>query len=125
MRSDSAKKGFERAPHRSLFYATGLTPEELDRPLIGVVNSFNEIVPGHAHLDKIAQAVKTGVRVAGGTPLEGSILESLPLARRKMLFCSLSQTMLPPPAFRVATILVSRVLRLVDQRLYPCSKRAR
>ncbi len=74
MRSDAAKKGFERAPHRSLFYATGLTPEELNRPLIGVVNSFNEIVPGHAHLDKIAQAVKAGVRTAGGTPLEFNVI---------------------------------------------------
>ncbi|MEA3342218.1 MAG: dihydroxy-acid dehydratase [Chloroflexota bacterium] len=70
MRSDSVKRGFERAPHRSLFYATGLTPEELERPLIGVVNSYNEIVPGHVHLDKIATAVKAGVRIAGGTPLE-------------------------------------------------------
>ncbi|MFQ6099730.1 MAG: dihydroxy-acid dehydratase [Anaerolineae bacterium] len=70
MRSDLAKRGFERAPHRSLFYATGLTPEELDRPLIGVVNSYNEIVPGHAHLDKVAEAVKAGVRMARGTPLE-------------------------------------------------------
>ncbi len=74
MRSDSAKKGFERAPHRSLFYATGLTPEELDRPLIGVVNSFNEIVPGHVHLNKIAEAVKAGVRMAGGTPLEFNVI---------------------------------------------------
>ena len=70
MRSDEAKRGSERAPHRSLFYATGLTPEELDRPLIGVVNSFSEIVPGHVHLDRIAAAVKAGVRIAGGTPLE-------------------------------------------------------
>jgi dihydroxy-acid dehydratase len=70
MRSDLVKRDFERAPHRSLFYATGLTPEELDRPLIGVVNSFNEIVPGHVHLNKIAEAVKAGVRMAGGTPLE-------------------------------------------------------
>jgi dihydroxy-acid dehydratase len=70
MRSDLVKRDFERAPHRSLFYATGLTPEELDRPLIGVVNSFNEIVPGHVHLQKIAEAVKAGVRMAGGTPLE-------------------------------------------------------
>ncbi len=70
MRSDLAKRGLERAPHRSLFYATGLTPEELDRPLIGVVNSFNEIVPGHIHLNRIAAAVKAGVRLAGGTPLE-------------------------------------------------------
>ncbi len=69
MRSDKAKRGLERAPHRSLFYATGLTPEELDRPLIGVVNSYNDVVPGHVHLDRIEQAVKAGVRMAGGTPL--------------------------------------------------------
>lgn len=69
MRSDKAKQGLERAPHRSLFYATGLTPEELDRPLIGVVNSYNDVVPGHIHLDRIEQAVKAGVRMAGGTPL--------------------------------------------------------
>ncbi len=70
MQSDVTKLGFERAPHRSLFYATGLTPEELQRPLIGVVNSYNEIIPGHIHLDRIAAAVKAGVRMAGGTPLE-------------------------------------------------------
>jgi len=70
MRSDQAKRGIERAPHRSLFYATGLTAEELERPLIGVVNSYNEIVPGHVHLNRIAAAVKAGVRIAGGTPLE-------------------------------------------------------
>jgi len=70
MRSDRVKQGIEQAAHRSLFYATGLTPEELARPLIGIANAFNEIVPGHAHLDKIAGAVKTGIRCAGGTPLE-------------------------------------------------------
>jgi len=69
MRSDRAKSGLERAPHRSLFYAAGLTPEELNRPLIGVVNAYNEIVPGHVHLDRIAEGVKAGVRTAGGTPL--------------------------------------------------------
>ncbi len=74
MRSDSVKKGFERAPHRSLFYADGLTQEELQRPLIGVVNSFNEIVPGHIHLRQIAEAVKAGVRMAGGTPLEFNVI---------------------------------------------------
>ena len=74
MRSDRVKRGFERAPHRSLFYAAGLTPEELDRPLIGVVNSHNEIVPGHVHLDKVGQAVKAGVRMAGGTPLEFNVI---------------------------------------------------
>lgn len=70
MRSDNAKKGIERAPHRSLFNALGLTEEELDRPLIGVVNSYNEIVPGHMNLDKITEAVKKGVYLAGGTPIE-------------------------------------------------------
>jgi len=69
MRSDRAKRGLERAPHRSLFYATGLTPEELDRPLVGVVNAYNDIVPGHVHLDRIEEAVKAGVRMFGGTPL--------------------------------------------------------
>jgi dihydroxy-acid dehydratase len=63
-------KGLEKAPHRSLLYALGLTKEEIKRPLIGVVNSANEIVPGHLHLDQIAQAVKAGVRMAGGTPIE-------------------------------------------------------
>lgn len=70
MRSDAMKKGLERAPHRSLFKALGLVDEELSRPMIGVVNSFNEIVPGHIHLKDIAEAVKAGVRIAGGTPVE-------------------------------------------------------
>lgn len=70
MNSDNVKKGIERAPHRSLMKATGLTQKEIERPLIGVVNSFNEIVPGHAHLNDIARAVKYGVLSAGGTPME-------------------------------------------------------
>ncbi len=70
MRSDVVKKGIEKAPHRSLFKAMGYTDEEIRRPLIGVVNSKNEIVPGHIHLDKIAEAVKAGIRMAGGTPVE-------------------------------------------------------
>ncbi len=70
MRSDNVKQGVERAPNRSLFYALGYTKEELERPLIGVVCSYNEIVPGHMNLDKIAEAVKAGVRAAGGTPVE-------------------------------------------------------
>ncbi|NCE65157.1 dihydroxy-acid dehydratase [Pseudoflavonifractor sp. 524-17] len=70
MRSDHVTKGVERAPNRSLFYALGYTKEELERPLIGVVCSYNEIVPGHMNLDKIAQAVKAGIRAAGGTPVE-------------------------------------------------------
>lgn len=70
MKSDIVKKGIERAPHRALFKAMGYTDEELERPLIGVVNSQNEIIPGHIHLDKITEAVKAGVRMAGGTPIE-------------------------------------------------------
>jgi len=70
MRSDNVTKGAQRAPNRSLFYALGYTKEELDRPLIGVVCSQNEIVPGHMNLDKICAAVKAGVRLAGGTPIE-------------------------------------------------------
>src|SRR5690606_23722547 len=74
MKSDIVKKGIERAPHRALFKAMGYTDEEIRRPLIGVVNSKNEIVPGHMHLDRIAEAVKAGIRMAGGTPVEfGSI----------------------------------------------------
>lgn len=70
MRSNSVKKGLERAPHRSLFKALGFTDEEMRRPLIGVVNAKSEVVPGHMHLDKVAEAVKAGVRIAGGTPME-------------------------------------------------------
>lgn len=70
MRSDSVKTGVEKAPHRSLMKALGLIDEEMERPLIGIVNSFNEIVPGHKHLREIAEAVKKGVIMAGGTPLE-------------------------------------------------------
>ena len=69
MKSDQIKKGVDRAPNRSLLYALGLTEEEQKRPIIGVVSSYNEIVPGHMHLDKIAEAVKAGVRAAGGTPI--------------------------------------------------------
>jgi dihydroxy-acid dehydratase len=68
------KKGLEKAPHRSLFKAMGYTDEEINRPLIGVVNSKNEIIPGHIHLDIIADAVKAGIRMAGGTPIEFSTI---------------------------------------------------
>ncbi len=70
MKSENVKKDYTKAPHRSLFRAMGYIDEELDRPLIGVVNSQNEIVPGHIHLDTIAKAVKEGIRAAGGTPIE-------------------------------------------------------
>ena len=69
MKSDSVKKGMQQAPHRSLFHALGMTEEEMERPLVGIVSSYNEIVPGHMNLDKIVQAVKMGVAMAGGTPV--------------------------------------------------------
>ena len=69
MRSDVVKKGMQQAPARSLFRALGMTDEELDRPLIGIVSSYNEIVPGHMHLDRLCDAVKRGVEMAGGTPV--------------------------------------------------------
>lgn len=70
MRSDLMKSGVDRIPHRALFRALGLTDEELSRPIIGVVSAKNEIIPGHMHLDRIAEAVKAGIRMAGGTPIE-------------------------------------------------------
>jgi len=70
MRSDRMKKGLERAPHRSLFKALGLTDEEIEQPMIGIANSANEVIPGHLHLHQISEAVKTGIRMAGGTPFE-------------------------------------------------------
>ncbi len=70
MYSDIVKKGLEKTPHRSLFKAAGFTDEEIKRPLIGVVSAKNEVIPGHIHLDKIAEAVKAGIRIAGGTPIE-------------------------------------------------------
>lgn len=70
MRSDLAKSGVEKAPHRSLFKAMGYTNEEIKQPLVGIVNSKSEIIPGHMHLNTIAEAVKAGVRMAGGTPVE-------------------------------------------------------
>jgi dihydroxy-acid dehydratase len=74
MRSDQMKKGLERAPHRSLFKALGLTDAEIDRPMIGIANSANEVIPGHLHLNQVAAAVKAGIRMAGGTPFEFSTI---------------------------------------------------
>ncbi|HHW02322.1 MAG TPA: dihydroxy-acid dehydratase [Thermoanaerobacterales bacterium] len=97
MRSDSIKKGPMRAPTRALFYGMGFTDEEINRPLIGIVNSQNEIVAGHVHLDRIAQAAKIGVAMAGGTPIEfpaigicdgiamGHIGMKYPLASRELI----------------------------------------
>ena len=69
MNSDNVKTGSAQAPHRSLFNALGFTEEERKRPMIGIVSSYNEIVPGHMNLDKIVEAVKMGVAMAGGTPV--------------------------------------------------------
>src|SRR5665648_452243 len=74
MRSDLMKQGLEKYPHRSLMKAMGLTDREIDQPIIGVANSYNEFIPGHIHLDKITQAAKAGVRSNGGTPLEFGVI---------------------------------------------------
>lgn len=74
MRSDLMKKGFEKAPHRSLFKAMGYTDEEIQKPIIGIANSANELIPGHIHLNEIVEAVKTGIKIAGGTPMEFSTI---------------------------------------------------
>ena len=73
MRSDRTKKGLERAPHRSLMRATGLTTQDIEKPFVAICNSFNEIIPGHAHLDRVADIVKDAVREAGGTPMEFNV----------------------------------------------------
>lgn len=74
MKSDSVKKGIERAPHRSLFKSMGYTDAEIKKPLIGIANSANSIIPGHIHLDKITEAVRAGVYMAGGTPVEFGVI---------------------------------------------------
>lgn len=89
MRSDVMKKGLVRAPHRSLLYALGLDDDEISRPFIGVVNSANTIIPGHMHLNMIAEAVRAGIRSAGGTPLEFStigICDGLAMGHRGMKY---------------------------------------
>jgi len=74
MRSDKIKKGIERAPHRSLLYALGLDDDDLDKPMIGIANSANDIIPGHKHLDRIKDAVEHGITAAGGTALTFSTI---------------------------------------------------
>ena len=69
MKSDNVKAGMQQAPHRSLFHALGFTEEEMKKPMVGIVSSYNEIVPGHMNLDKIVNAVKLGVAEAGGVPV--------------------------------------------------------
>ncbi len=89
MRSDLMKKGVKRAPHRSLLKALGLSDEELSKPIIGVANSSNEIIPGHIHLTRVTEAVKAGIRMAGGTPMEFStigICDGIAMDHRGMKF---------------------------------------
>ena len=75
MKSDNVKKGMQQAPHRSLFNALGFTEEEMNKPMVGIVSSYNEIVPGHMNLDKIVDAVKQGVAMAGGTRSYSRLLQ--------------------------------------------------
>ncbi|MEJ2040391.1 MAG: dihydroxy-acid dehydratase, partial [Desulfosarcinaceae bacterium] len=70
MQSDNVKKGVERAPHRSLLKACGYTQTEIDRPLVGIANAANTVIPGHVHLNTLVEAVKAGIYMAGGTPVE-------------------------------------------------------
>ncbi len=74
VRSDEIKLGVARAPHRSLLRALGVTDAEMERPFVGIANSFSEVVPGHMHLDKVVEAVKAGVRGAGGVPFEFGVM---------------------------------------------------
>ena len=97
MRSDIMKKGLERAPHRSLFKAMGYTDEELGRPLIGVVNSANEIIPGHVHLDLLAQDAKAGIRMAGGTPVAFpaiGVCDGIAMGHEGMKYCLASRELI-------------------------------
>ena len=74
MRSDKTKKGLERAPHRSLMRATGMSSDDIKKPFIAICNSFNEVIPGHAHLDQVGRLLKKAVRKAGGTPIEFNMI---------------------------------------------------
>lgn len=106
MRSDIVKKGSTRAAHRSLFYAMGYGPEDLDKPLIGVVNAFNEIIPGHMHLRAITEAVKLGVAAAGGTPIEFpaiGVCDGIAMGHNGMKFSLASRELIADSIEAVAT----------------------
>ena len=106
MRSDIVKKGSTRAAHRSLFYAMGYGPEDLEKPLIGVVNAFNEIIPGHFHLRTIAEAVKLGVAAAGGTPIEFpaiGVCDGIAMGHQGMKFSLASRELVADSIEAVAT----------------------
>lgn len=106
MRSDIVKKGSTRAAHRSLFYAMGYGPEDLAKPLIGVVNAFNEIIPGHMHLRSIAEAAKLGVAAAGGTPIEFpaiGVCDGIAMGHAGMKFSLASRELIADSIEAVAT----------------------
>ena len=108
MRSDIMKKGLERAPHRSLCKAMGYTDEELARPIIGIANSANEVIPGHIHLDKIASAVKMGVAMAGGTPMEFStigVCDGIAMGHQGMKYSLISRELIADSVEVMATAL--------------------
>ena len=108
MRSDMMKKGLERAPHRSLCKAMGYTDEELARPIIGIANSANEVIPGHIHLDKIASAVKMGVAMAGGTPMEFStigVCDGIAMGHQGMKYSLISRELIADSVEVMATAL--------------------
>jgi dihydroxy-acid dehydratase len=106
MRSDTAKKGINRAPHRSLMKAIGYTDKEIERPLIGIANSANELIPGHMHLDRIVDAVKTGISTAGGTPMAFStigVCDGIAMNHRGMHYSLASRELIADSIEVVAT----------------------
>ena len=118
MRSDNVKKGMQQAPHRSLFNALGFTKEEMDKPMIGIVSSYNEIVPGHMNLDKIVEAVKLGVAMAGGVPVRLALEEKdeFKLTKEKLLSAITDKTkmvVLPFPNNPTGAIMTHEELQIV------------
>jgi len=106
MRSDLMKKGIERSPHRSLFKAMGYTDEEISRPIIGIANSANEVIPGHQHLAEIAACVKAGVRMAGGTPMEFStigVCDGIAMGHKGMKYSLISRELIADSVEIMAT----------------------
>ena len=106
MRSDIVKKGPTRCAHRSLFHAMGYGPEDLEKPLIGICNSFNEVIPGHIHLRDIAAAAKLGVAAAGGTPLEFpaiGVCDGIAMGHTGMKFSLASRELIADSIEAVAT----------------------
>lgn len=106
MRSDVVKKGVTRTAHRTLFHAMGYSDEDLQKPLIGICNAFNEIIPGHIHLREIAEAVKFGVAAAGGTPIEFpsiGVCDGIAMGHRGMSFSLSSRELICDSIEAVAT----------------------